>query len=153
MRFSRAGVSIAMFLLFAQNGMAASARAKLDWAPLDPTYLKSMYANKTWIWKSGAGYFGADGQFKAWSRSNGVVTRASGTWDVRDDGMMCFSASWSVGSAPSSEAPIAETCFSHSAKGRKIAQMREPDGKWYIFKHARTQKKDEFLKLRPGDRT
>lgn len=155
MRFLRAaGVSIATFLFFAQNGMAAAGQAKLAWAPLDPTYLQSMYANKTWVWKSGAGYFGADGHFKAWSRSKGVVTRGSGTWDVRDDGMMCFSASWSVGSdaTPAIETPLVETCFSHSAKGRAIAQMREPDGKWYIFKHARTRRQDEFLKLRPGDR-
>ena len=154
MRFCRtAGISIAAFLFFAQTGIAVSANARLAWVPLDPIYVQSMYSNKTWVWKNGAGYFGADHHFKAWSRARGVVTWGSGSWDVRDDGMMCFSASWSAGSAPSSEAPIKETCFSHSAKDHKIAQMREPDGKWYIFKHAKTRRGDEFLNLRPGDRT
>jgi hypothetical protein len=189
MRFSWAvGLSGVMFLLLAQNVMAAPARvklhkvmaaparanlytamvaparlkrhrvmaapaqAKLQWAPLTTEYVESMYSNKTWMWKNGAGYFGADHHFKAWTRSKGVVTRADGTWDVRDEGMMCFSARWGASVDLLSEAPVKETCFSHSAKGRKIAQMSEPDGKWYIFKHARTRKRDEFLKLRPGER-
>jgi hypothetical protein len=156
MRLSTAAaISIAVFLLIAQNGVTVSAEAKPQWAPLDPTYLRSIYADKTWMWKQGAAYFGKNGIFKARSRSKGVVTVAFGTWDIPADGRMCFSASWREvpDTNPSSEPPVKETCFSHSAKSRKIAQMREPDGKWYIFKHEKTDKGDEILKLRAGDHT
>lgn len=156
MRLSTAAaVSIAVFLLFAQNSVAASAQAKPQWAPLDSSYLRSVYADKTWMWRHGAAYFGKDGVFKARTRAKGVVTVAFGAWNVPADGRMCFSASWRAvpDPDPSSAPPVKETCFTHDAKGRKIAQMREPDGKWYVFKHAQTRNGDEIRKLRAGDHT
>jgi Protein of unknown function (DUF995) len=153
MRLS-AAATIALLLLIAQNGITNSAQAASEWAPLDPAYLRSLYADRTWMWKHGAAYFGNNGLFKARSRSKGVTSVGFGTWDVGPDGRMCFSAAWRVVPiASTSEAKVTETCFSHSAKGRKIAQMREPDGKWYIFKHEKTRKNDEIRKLRVGDRT
>jgi hypothetical protein len=137
------------------GGAEASTMQKQQWAPLDSTYLRSLYADKTWRWAHGAGYFAPNGQFRAWSRSKGILTEGFGTWDVRPEGLMCFTASWQE--VPSNTQPVdnpkVETCFSHEAKGRRIAQMREPDGKWYIFKHAKTRKHDEFRKLRLGDQT
>ena len=139
-----------LLILPTVGGVAAIAKS-VTWAPLDDTYLRGVYANKTWKWKHGAAYFAEDGTFKAWSRDKGVLYHAFGTWTAVPDGKLCFSASWRADA--SSDAPIVETCFSHSARGRDIAQMKEPDGKWYLFKHAKTRKGDEFLKLRPGDIT
>jgi hypothetical protein len=156
MRLSTFAVAAtAMFLLGAGTDLTSPASAKPYWAPLDPAYVSQMYANKTWRWKHGAAYFGRDGRFKAWTRSGGALATAVGEWGVRDEGMICFSARWIAdpNPYPSVQPPVVETCFSHSAKGRTIAQMRDPDGKWYIFKHQTTRPGDEFLQLRPGDRT
>ena len=125
------------------------------WAPLDPAALTSLYAGKTWKWKQGAGYFAPDGRFKAWSRSGPKLTQGVGTWTVRGDGLMCFTATWRTNSAEAQQgaSPPVDTCFSHEARGNAIAQMRQPNGPWYFFRNSPPRKTDEFFKLRRGDHT
>ena len=107
-----------------------------------------LYANRSWIWKEGAGYFAAKKRtFTAWSREGDKPSYAQGRWFITEPGKLCFRADWHAadGSAP------ATTCFSHSEKKGLIYQRREPDGEWYVFKHARARTSDEFAKLRRGD--
>src|SRR5260370_18305418 len=134
---------------------AGAATASKNWVPLDPAALTRLYAAKTWLWKNGAAYFAPDGGFKAWSRSKQELSEGFGTWEVRPDGVMCFAASWrTISSKPQPDsAPKVETCFSHQAKGRAIAQMKLPDGIWYFFRRPKPRKTDEVFKLRPGDHT
>ena len=107
-----------------------------------------LYANRSWTWKEGAGYFAAKKRtFTAWSREGGKSSYAQGRWFITERGKLCFRAEWHAadGSAP------ATTCFSHRVKKGVIYQRREPDGEWYVFKHARARTSDEFAKLRRGD--
>ena len=138
-------VTIGCGQAFAMNG---------GWTPLSPDALTRLYAGKTWKWKQGAAFFAADGRFKGWSESNGKRADGIGTWDVRDDGVVCFIATWTMIGKPSPNSnPPVETCFSHQAKRGEIAQARVPGAQWYIFKHAAPRPSDEFYKLRRGDRT
>lgn len=45
----------------------------------------------------------------------------------------------------------ASTCFGHRKIGNTIYQRRQPDGKWYVFRHASVLPDDEFGKLVPMD--
>jgi hypothetical protein len=134
---------------------AGAATAPKHWAPIDLAALTCLYAGKTWLSKNGAAYFAPDGRFKAWSRSNQELSEGFGTWDVRPDGVMCFDAAWrTISSKPQPvSVPKVETCFSHQARGRAIAQMKLPEGAWYFFRRPKPRKTDEAFKLRPGDRT
>jgi hypothetical protein len=134
-------------------GEAAFAADK-GWTPLVPDALTRLYAGKTWRWKQGAAYFAPDGRFKAWSGSKRNPTEGIGTWDVRDEGVMCFVATWTTIGKPSPNPnPPVETCFRHQAKRGMIAQAKVPGAQWYVFKHALPRQSDEFFKLRVGDHT
>ena len=123
------------------------------WAPIESWTLMRLYSGKTWKWKDGAAYFGPDGSFKAWSRSNHQRYEALGTWEVRADGVMCFMAPWrAVPPKPdAAPPPNVETCFWHKVKGNAVAQRKLPDGMWYVFRHAEPRKTDEVFKLQRGD--
>jgi hypothetical protein len=45
----------------------------------------------------------------------------------------------------------ANTCFGHHKVGNTIYQRRQPNGGWYVFRHAPARAGDEFLKLAPAD--
>ena len=138
-----------------EGALAREATASKRWAPLDPSALMALYSGKTWLWKDGAAYFAPDGRFKAWSRAGGKLTEGFGTWDIRSDGGMCFTATWGAVAAKSVQAagkPV-ETCFAHAARGTAIAQMKLPNGPWYSFRRSPPRRTDEFFKLVPGDRT
>ena len=138
-----------------EEASGGTAAASKHWAPLAPSAVSRLYAGKTWKWKDGAAYFAADGRFKAWSRSGRELTEGLGTWTVREDGVMCFTATWATIPARPQQGsnPEVETCFSHQARGNAIAQMKWPDGPWYFFRRSPPRKTDELFKLRAGDHT
>lgn len=129
----------------ANNGGGRSSGAR----PISAEDITGIYGGKTWVWQNGSGYFAKTGEFVAWSGSGEKATYAKGKWTVTDAGRMCMTAAWrtKAGSAENT------TCFAHqaSAGGNTIYQMKEPSGDWYIFKHAKIRKKDEYAKLRKGD--
>jgi Protein of unknown function (DUF995) len=140
-----------------QSALAAAVpeAGRRSWTPIESWTLLKLYSGKTWKWKDGAAYFAPDGSFKAWSSSNHRRYEASGTWEVRADGVMCFIAPWRAVPPRPDEAPspTVETCFWHQVHGNAIAQRKLPDGMWYLFRHAAPEKTDEVFKLRRGDRT
>ena len=99
--------------------------------------------------RQGAAYFSPDGRFKAWSRSGGKLTQGFGTWSIRSDGGICFTANWqTIPAKPLQGAgKSVETCFAHQARGNAIAQMKLPNGPWYFFRRSPPRKTDEFFKL------
>lgn len=134
---------------------AARGAGRTGWTPMESWTLLKLYSGKTWQWKDGAAYFAPDGSFKAWSTSNHQRYEASGAWEVRADGVMCFIAPWqAVPAKPdATRPPKVETCFSHQVRGNAIAQRKLPDGTWYFFRHAEPAKTDEIFKLQRGDHT
>ncbi len=161
MKLSRRRAWIGGLVLLVATGccgeetLAKARTAANNWTPLDPSTLTALYAGKTWKWKEGAAYFASDGRFKAWSRSGGKLTEGFGTWSIRSDGGMCFTANWeTIPAKPEQGAgkPV-ETCFAHQARGSAIAQMKLPNGPWYFFRRSPRRKTDEFFKLVPGDHT
>jgi len=143
---------IAAVLLLVAALVAAPALAQSIPTPPPKTrptaeQLFQVYAGKTWLWEDGAGYFGPDRFFIAWSGSGESASYASGKWRTDDLGRMCFNATWrGVGYA----APVT-TCFSHRIDGQVLYQAREPTGMWYIFRHDPVRKQDEYLRLVRGD--
>jgi hypothetical protein len=116
--------------------------------PLTTDELFRLYANRSWIWKDGAGYFPSkQRRFVAATGKGSKGSYGVGTWFLTSPGKLCFRATWH---AKSGAAP-ALTCFSHRQKNGVVYQKREPDGEWYAFKNAPTRRGDEYRKLRPGD--
>lgn len=154
-RWAKRLVVVVATVCAAGGALARSPQASKGWAPLSPAALEALYAGKTWRWKRGAAYFSPDGRFKAWSREGGKMTEGRGSWDVREGGLMCFTATWETASTQAGQAPSrpVETCFGHEARSRAIAQMRLPKDPWYFFRHAPPRKTDEIFKLQAGDRT
>jgi hypothetical protein len=116
--------------------------------PLSAAELVSLYAGKSWIWKTGAGYFARDQKFRGWSGSGIKTNYAQGRWMALNRGRVCMFAWWRdpYGLVP------ATTCFKHVEADGNIYQRRTSAGaKWYIFKHAVVEKDDEFNKLVAGD--
>lgn len=60
---------------------------------------------------------------------------------------MCMRATWTNNEG----AARASTCFGHRKIGDTIYQRRQPDGNWYVFRHASIKTDDEFRKLVPAD--
>ncbi|WP_319484888.1 DUF995 domain-containing protein [uncultured Cohaesibacter sp.] len=117
--------------------------------PMTGDHLWVVFTNHTWKWQAGGGFFAARKQaFTAWSREGGNPSVGDGRWfTLTSKGSLCFRATWRAmdGSAP------AVTCFRHRIVGNTIFQKRDPDGEWYVFKHAKRTYGDEFLKLLKGD--
>ncbi len=129
-------------------GAAAAGPVARNSTPLTHAEIYSLYGQKSWIWKNGAGYFSVrERRFTAWSNENGAPSYGIGRWFITGPGKLCFRADWraQTGSAP------ATTCFSHRKAGGVIYQKREPDGEWYVFKNAPVRANDEFAKLRRGN--
>lgn len=130
-------------------GLAAQATSGADMAkPLSSSEIYRIYSHNSWMWKDGAGYFAVSKrQFKAWSGKGSKASAGQGIWFITDPGKLCLRATWHE---KGTSFP-ATTCFSHRGKNGVIYQRREPDGDWYIFKHAQTRKGDEITKFRRGD--
>jgi Protein of unknown function (DUF995). len=107
-----------------------------------------IYKDKTWTWQNGAGYFGSNHRFRAWSGSGKAATFATGKWSVTGKGQLCFDATWSYGSG----SRPAKTCFSHRKNDTVVYQRKDPSGEWYVFKGDPIKEDDEVRKLQDGDR-
>jgi hypothetical protein len=130
-------------------GVTAQAASGADTAkPLSNSEIYRIYSHNSWIWKDGAGYFAVSKrQFKAWSGKGRNASVGQGIWFITDPGKLCFRATW----YEKGTSFPATTCFSHREKNGVIYQRKEPDGDWYIFKHAPARKGDEITKFRRGD--
>jgi len=117
--------------------------------PLTTGELYDIYANRTWIWEDGAGYFEvAARRFTAFAKSGRNGSYAEGRWFLTNPGRACFRATWFAADGNA----VALTCFEHKTDGRTISQRRLPDGEWYVFSHLPRQTGDEILKLKTGNR-
>lgn len=106
--------------------------------------LYKLYRDKSWRWENGAGMMtDVNRRFSAWSDGEKGKTWAEGRWVITETGLLCLKATWHTdkGAFP------AKTCFSHRVASGAIYQKREPNGRWYVFRHATPRKEDEASKL------
>ena len=151
-----APVVLAMSLLAGASASAAAPDAIVSTAPVAEagvppgtipmvaSELFALYRDKSWQWADGAGRMDAtDRQFTAWVDGDKGKSWAEGRWLVTDAGRMCLKANWhsDQGVFPG------RTCFSHRIGDGTIYQKREPDGQWYVFRHANSREDDEAKKL------
>ena len=132
--------------LSAPAGAAPSARDGLpDGArPMTPAELYMLYHDKSWQWADGAGRMESrNRRFTARVDGEKGKAWAEGRWRITWSGQMCFDAKWHLaqGIFPN------KTCFSHPIADGTIYQKREPNGVWYVFRHAGGNKDDEARKL------
>ncbi|TCU20816.1 uncharacterized protein DUF995 [Rhizobium azibense] len=140
--------AVVLSLVLCLPGSAAAAEAKKAPVPLSAYELYQLYRNKTWTWGAGGGRFMDESRrFVAWTNDGGKQWVAEGRWAVDDLGQMCMRATWTNEEGPNR----VSTCFGHRKIGRVIYQKRQPDGNWYIFRHASARAGDEYLKLVPAD--
>lgn len=133
----------------AAPALAASAQASEQPAgtrPMTAFEIYRLYKNKSWQWDNGAGQMtdvDAGRQFSAWADGEKGKSWAEGRWVIAENGLLCLNATWhsQQGAFP------AKTCFSHRVGNGTIYQRREPDGKWYVFRHAEARDSDEAHKL------
>jgi len=109
--------------------------------------LRQLYADKTWFWADGGGYFDPTGGFHAATGTGDKTNYATGFWWTTDQGALCFDATWH---AKKTAAGSAITCFDHRRDGNVWYQRKEP-GSWYVFKSDPVKPEDEFEKLKPGN--
>lgn len=132
----------AQMALSHDSALPAGARA------MSALELYKLYRDKSWRWENGAGMMtDANRRFSAWSNGEMGKTWAEGRWVITETGLMCLKATWHTdkGAFP------AKTCFSHRVASGAIYQKREPNGGWYIFRHATPRKEDEASKLIAAD--
>ncbi|PKA45357.1 DUF995 domain-containing protein [Rhizobium sullae] len=150
-RFLR-GFRMTTTVAWAASCIAAPAIAAPSKAPGQPTGTRAMtpfeiyalYKNKSWQWDNGAGYMTDAGrQFSAWADGDKGKSWAEGRWVITATGGLCLNATWHSGQG----AFPAKTCFSHRIGNGAIYQKREPDGEWYVFRHAEAREDDEAHKL------
>ena len=112
--------------------------------PLTADEIYKLYRDKSWQWDSGAGRMRDAGrQFSAWADGEMGISWADGRWAITETGQMCFNATWH---SKQGAFPV-KTCFSHLFNEGAIYQKREPDGQWFVFRHANIRKDDEASKL------
>lgn len=139
------GLSLALCLPATAAGAAGPVAGA---TPLNAYEIYRLYADKTWTWSTGGGRFVGEGRrLVAWTSADGIESFAEGRWTADNDGQLCMRAVWTnrQGSAK------ADTCFDHWKVGELVYQRRQPDGDWYVFKHAEPQADDEYAKLVPTD--
>jgi|UPI0003F648AB hypothetical protein len=147
-RFRRLAVLAMAASLLAGAARAENVAIPSDARPMTALELYTLYRDKSWQWENGAGLMReADRQFSAWVRGEKWNSWAEGRWAITDTGLLCLKATWHTqeGSAP------IKSCFSHRIAAGTIYQKREPDGQWYVFRHAIPQKGDEASKLVAAD--
>ena len=126
--------------------MAGQAFAAPKGKPLSMHEVRKLYAGKTWFWRDGGGYFARSGRFHGKSGYGNSSSQMKGGWWAYAGGKLCFSGTWRTKGGPG----FASSCFAHKRIGRTIYQKRLPEGRWYVFKHARIRKNDEYRKLARG---
>jgi hypothetical protein len=152
-RFQRRVGILGAATLITLGGSAYSTSAQETALPAEarvmaPGEIYDLYRDKSWQWKSGAGYMKDSGRrFSAWIDDENGKSWAEGRWTISKTGRMCFNATWhsTDGAFP------AKTCFSHRIDDGTIYQKREPDGDWYVFHHAEPHDDDEASKLADAD--
>ncbi|MBY3223691.1 DUF995 domain-containing protein [Rhizobium sp. 25PS6] len=142
------GAALALSLCLPVAAHGAEVAKKDAPTPLSAYELYRIYGDKTWTWNTGGGRFFDDGRrFVAWSNDKGQPSFAEGRWVVDDLGQLCMRATWTNAEG----AARASTCFGHRKIGNTIYQRRQPNGEWYVFRHASVRQGDEFQKLVPTD--
>lgn len=151
-------VSMALCALLLAGNAGAASRPQVDDAttklavaapPMKAVSLEKLYAGRTWKWKTGGGFFSADGKrFAAWSRKGTAWSYGEGSWFATNGGKLCLRALWSSKMGGSG----AVTCFLHREKDGVIYQKPSLGGTWYVFRHNPVRAGDEALKLIKGDR-
>ena len=106
-----------------------------------------LYESKSWLWETGVAFFAPKGQFSAFAGESKDRSTVSGSWEVLDDGRLCFEGVWTAKSGRK----FARTCFAHKIKDGHIYQRRLPRGEWYVFRHDPEKEGDQ--KLVAGDQT
>nr|WP_273793268.1 DUF995 domain-containing protein [Brucella anthropi] len=122
----------------ANDGLPDGARV------MTPAEIYVLYRDKNWQWADGAGRMESQNRrFTARVDGDKGKAWAEGRWRITWSGQMCFDAKWHLaqGVFPN------KTCFSHRVVDGTIYQKREPDGDWYVFRHAGGNKDDEARKL------
>ncbi|AHG47540.1 hypothetical protein RLEG12_31660 [Rhizobium leguminosarum bv. trifolii CB782] len=143
-----AALALSLCLPMAAHGAEAAGKKAPAPTPLSAYELYRLYGDKTWIWNTGGGRFSDDGRrFVAWVNDKGKQSFAEGRWVVDDLGQLCMRATWTNAEG----AARASTCFGHRKIGSTIYQRRQPDGKWYVFRHGSGREDDEVSKLVPMD--
>ncbi|MBR7652573.1 DUF995 domain-containing protein [Brucella oryzae] len=149
-RTDRSRGVLTLFVLLAGLGTpAGAATATADSLPdgarvMTPAELYILYRDKNWQWADGAGRMESrNRRFTARVDGEKGKAWADGRWRITWSGQMCFDAKWHLaeGVFPN------KTCFSHRIANGTIYQKREPDGVWYVFRHAEGNKDDEARKL------
>ena len=99
------------------------------------------------LYVTGVPPYGPGDLMEAWVDGDKGKSWAEGRWLVTDAGRMCLKANWhsDQGVFPG------RTCFSHRIGDGTIYQKREPDGQWYVFRHANSREDDEAKKLVSAD--
>lgn len=126
-----------------------TAEAARKGSALSQNELRKIYRGKTWLWKDGGGYFKRSGRFHARSGVGRKFYKVNGGWGAYRRGKVCFSGTWKGRQGDG----FNSTCFYHKKVGGKIYQKRGTYGDWYIFKHARVKKNDEYKKIVSGNWT
>jgi UDPglucose 6-dehydrogenase len=106
-----------------------------------------LYESKSWFWDTGVAFFAPKGRFNAFSGKGKERSTVTGSWEVLEDGRLCFGGVWTA----KTWRKFARTCFAHKIKDGHIYQRRLPSGQWYIFRHEPGQEGDQ--KLVAGDQT
>lgn len=128
----------------ASTAPAAESGPPAGSAAMSAAELYTLYRDKSWQWPDGAGRMdSADRRFTAWVDGEKGKSWAEGRWLITDAGMLCFKADWHSGE---DVLPV-RNCFAHRIDGGTIYQKREPDGQWYVFRHAEARDDDEANKL------
>ncbi len=143
-----AGMSTAMLAAAPASASTSINKAARAAEPMSFQEVYSIYANKTWNWGNGAGYFPAKKRaFEAWSGYGRNASYGEGRWFATSSGNMCMKATWTSrdGAAP------ATTCFAHRKDGNTIYQRKLPDGDWYRFQTDPPRRSNEISKLKSGD--
>ncbi|WP_422037917.1 DUF995 domain-containing protein [Roseibium sp.] len=122
--------------------------AAQDASPMSVDEVFGLFANRSWIWSDGAGYFANSKRaFSAYSGRGRNASYGEGNWFIKADGTLCFNATWVAadGSAP------AVTCFAHRKDGNTIYQRKVGEGDWYAFQSTPALRSNEIRKLKKGD--
>lgn len=115
--------------------------------PMTPVELRQLYGNKSWVWKTGFGYFSVKQRRFTSALRDGSY--AEGKWFVAGDGKLCFRADWHEKAGVYRNVL---SCLAHRINDRGVIyQRRVPDGDWYIFRHVPVRKSDEYRTFKPGN--
>ncbi|MBJ6131649.1 DUF995 domain-containing protein [Ochrobactrum sp. Q0168] len=111
---------------------------------MTPFEIYVLYRDKNWQWTDGSGQMvSTDRRFTARVDGEKGKAWAEGRWMITETGRMCFKADWHT---EKGKFPV-KTCFSHRIGDGVVYQKREPDGVWYVFRHADGRADDEARKL------